>query len=82
MKKETFYIPKQFVSALINDDRSGLTEEEDTALDNFIQWGLSGYSRFYAVCPDSEHWDVHFSGYNDVLEGVACDCIAMEFVIE
>lgn len=67
----TYIIPAHFTTALAYDDRSGLNDEDEQALDEFLK-GL----------PEGEHsWDFpdqeeHYPNENDVYGlSLACSCV-------
>ena len=62
------YVPEHFVSAIVNNDRSGLSEEDIAELDEFCKdladngIPASGLSPVYG--PDGEFWDVDDDPYS------------------
>jgi len=77
METIEFTIPSHFLSALFNGDVSGLSDEDDKALDKFTDDNLKRYSMFHAV-DDS---DAGFMSYHDMRNyGIlACDCSTITF---
>jgi hypothetical protein len=73
-----FTLPSHWACALINDDRTGLTDEEELALDGFIEEMIKGYGKCWPIaCSDEES----FSPWHDAMPyGVlACDCVDVTF---
>lgn len=73
-----FTLPQHWACALINDDRSGLSDEEETALDAFIDEMIKGYGKCWAIDCSEE---TSFSPWHDAQPyGVlACDCVDVTF---
>lgn len=56
-KFEEIDAPAHWASALINDDRSGLEERDEKALDAWLSREGEAYSMFYCVgCADESHF--------------------------
>ena len=78
MQLETFELPDFWASALINADTSGLSDEEEQALNAFEKFMLEEYGQCWAVdCTD----DPHFVKFHDAARfGVlACDVLQFTF---
>jgi hypothetical protein len=73
MELEKYELPIHWASALVNGDESGLSEEDQKALDKFTRYMLKVYGQCF--CIDVED-DVYFSLYHDATQfGVlAADC--------
>jgi hypothetical protein len=73
-------IPTPFISALINSDTSGLSDEDEAALDAMIDFYLKDNQCFHAI--DTRD-DCGFLTYHDMREfGVlASDCETVVFDI-
>jgi len=80
MKTAEYIIPESYLCALINGDTSGLSDEDDSALDRFIDDRLKEYPRFHCL---SDTRDEGFMKYHDLEPyGVlACDCVTVAFDI-
>lgn len=80
MITETYTIPSHFLSALINTDESGLTDEESAALDKFVDDNITEGHYFMALSADEKD-DVGFCHYHDMQPyGVlAADCHKVTF---
>ena len=78
MITETYIIPSHFLCALINSDESGLTDEDSTALDAFVDANQTEGHYFMAL---SDVEDVGFVTYHDMQpHGVlAADCHEVVF---
>lgn len=67
-----FIVPSYSLCALINGDFSGLTEEEETQINKFIEETAQTYgSAFFSPDVNSEEY---FSWHNDIdsLGGIVC----------
>lgn len=80
MKTETFTLPSFLLCALFYDDRSGLSDEDEAALDKFTDDNLAHHKHFFAV---STGEDMGFMKYHDMKSyGIlACDCEEVIFDI-
>ena len=72
------HVPEQFLSALVNADRSGMSSEDEAEFDTFCQdlanSGIPG-SGLNPVCgPDGEFWDVDDDPYTG--RSVLCSVFA------
>jgi len=79
MQTIDYVLPNWTICPLFNSDCSGLTDEEDTALDNFIdlQIRLYKYDRFFAIAVKEDGNRVS----ND-LDNLGADCSVVTFDIE
>lgn len=59
MERNTYRIPAHYVSALVNDDYSGLSDADEIELNTWLKNVNPGY----ATCPDDEPF---FSHNNDI----------------
>ena len=74
MNFEYFELPIYWASALVNGDESGLSEEDEKALDRFVRYMVTMYG--HCTCVDVEE-DVYFSRYHDAIQfgALAADCV-------
>jgi len=78
MQIETFQLPDFWASALINGDISGLSDEDEQALEAFTNSMIKDYGSCWAIdCTD----EAHFSKFHDASSfGVlACDVLKFSF---
>ena len=78
MQIETFQLPDFWASALINGDTSGLSDEDEQALENFTNSMIKDYGSCLAIdCT----YEPHFSKFHDASSfGVlACDVLKFSF---
>ena len=73
MTKKEFNISKHYLTALINNDFSGMTDDEKNQLESFIEHNKLGY----AYCPDFDSDDMGFTKCN--VSGSYSDCIQLTF---
>lgn len=57
---DTYILPAHFASALVNDDRSGLSDEDEKELDEWLEKTQPGYCM---MIKDGDAW---FSWHNDM----------------
>lgn len=82
MKTIDFALPSYYACYFINGDRDGLTEDELTILDSFIDNGVKNYGTFYCINANVE--DSLFCGYNDLpgMSNIGSDICKYTFVIK
>ncbi len=82
---ETLALPDHWASALINGDTSGMTDEDELALDLFTEHMVEMYGQCHAMTCSDEHDEESpgFLTYHDARDfGVlACNCLAYTFDI-
>jgi hypothetical protein len=78
MNIEYFDLPEFWLSALINSDESGLSDEDSKALNEWLDGHLKTYTTMHALTTTE---DVGFLTYHDARSvGVlACDCVRVAF---
>lgn len=78
MKTETYIIPDFYLAALFNGDSSGLSDEDEKALDSFVETEMKPKRRFNAIDTGQ---GLGFLRYHDLEPyGVlACDCVEVIF---
>lgn len=78
LKVEQFLLPAHWASALINDDASGLDDDDAAALDQFADDMVKTYGRCWPLTCDD---DLQFMTYHDARPfGVlACDVVTFHF---
>ena len=67
----TYTLPAHWASALINDDRTGLEDEDERELDSWLAWAKPGH------CVDVTG-EPEFRPFNDA-DTLACDCLEFFF---
>lgn len=70
---ETYRIPANYASALINDDYSGLSDEDETELNEWIERVQPGH----ATCPDGEPFFAHG---HDINRSQGANCYDVVFI--
>jgi len=78
IKTVTHNISDHYMSALINNDFSGLEDDDIETLNNFINNKLKEYPMFYAICPS----DCEGSFSRCDICKLNSNCIEVEFIIE
>lgn len=80
MDIETYKLPAHWASALINDDQSGLDDDDAAALDRFTAHMTAVHGRCWPLTCDD---DAGFETYHDARQfGVlACDTLTYYFDI-
>ena len=78
MKTEEYLLPAWTLSALINDDWSGLIEEDEKSLEAFLERGVAEHGTFFALCP--EEAEPSFYRSND-LNNLGDNCLEVTFCI-
>lgn len=79
MKLVEYTLPVYYASALVNGDYSGMSDEEETELNNFLKEKVEQYGAFYCVQADVE--DVSFRWSND-MNNLGADCCTFHFDID
>lgn len=51
MNTASYILPNWTLCYLVNDDHSGLSDEEKVKVDQFIEKGLAAYDRFWCLGP-------------------------------
>ena len=76
---QPYVVPSHWVCALVNDDFTGVSDDEDAMIRQFIK-DLG--SRYLFIVPDDE--DVYFTRCHDARDyGIpACDCMAVRIAFE
>ncbi len=64
MKTISFILPSYYASTFVNGDYSGLSDEEEKVINDFISVNLAEYGRFY--CVDADVDNVYFARHNDL----------------
>lgn len=67
MRRFLEYIPVWAIGAIVNDDYTGLTNEDIAIIKNWI-----AENEIYLVCPPIDMYGVHFEPVPAF--GLACDC--------
>ena len=70
-------IPDFLLSALINSDESGLSDDESAALDRFTANMMREHGSCRAMMPDD--CEASFTGTHDIPGILACDCVRVPF---
>ena len=81
MRTREYTIPSFYLSALINSDMSGLNDNDESALNEFVDSELKDNKMFHCL---SDTEDMGFMTYHDLQPfGVlACDCSRVVFQVE
>lgn len=82
MKTLELELPRDWACALVNGDESGLEDDDQSALDMFVDWMIAKYGQCWCVnVSDDDGGD--FRRYHDATEfGVlACDVATFTFDI-
>ena len=71
-------LPAHWASALFNDDTTGLTDDEEMALNRFVDEMVKGYGKCWPIACSEE---TSFSPWHKAQPyGVlACDCVDITF---
>ncbi len=77
IKTVTYNISDHYLSALINNDFSGLEEDDVKILNEFIDRGLAEYPMFYTLYPNDT--ETNFSRCD--ICNLYSNCIEVEFQI-
>lgn len=72
-----YILPTHWLSALINDDWSGLDDKEEKEIRDWLNKEGKQYPRFWALCP-SEDDDLGFKWRNDA-NNLGQDCTRVTF---
>ena len=82
MKTLDLELPVDWAVALINSDETGLEDDDQAALDAFVDWMLSKYGKCWCVNVSDDE-SGNFKHYHDASEfGVlACDVATFTFDI-
>ncbi len=84
IQTHSMYLPNFWASALINSDCSGLTQQEESELNRFIEhWQDDLYINTANIPSDENcYFESHFMKYHDAsnLGVLACDCC--EYIFE
>ena len=72
MTQETYRIPDYFLAALINDDYSGLSDQEEKELNTWLKNVNPGH----ATCPDDES----FFSHNNDINNLGSNCYDVVFI--
>jgi hypothetical protein len=80
LQTTVYTLPAHWASVLINNDYTGVSDEDEQEIDNFID-GEFGESLFCTVCITNED-EPSFCKYHDAQPyGVlACDCLDYTFI--
>ena len=73
MEQNTYRIPAHYVCALVNDDWSGLSDEDEKELKEWLETTEPGS----ATCPDGETFFAHG---NDINRNIGADCYDVIFI--
>lgn len=73
MKQQTYRIPAHYICALVNDDWSGLSEEDEKELNEWLQRENPGYCCY----PDGEPFFTHG---HDINRNQGADCYDVVFI--
>jgi len=80
MKTQDYLLPTWTLCPLINDDYTGISDQDAEQLNSFIAGELEKYPMFWALCPEDID---NYSGFyprND-LNNLGDDCITVTFQI-
>lgn len=80
MKLETFELPTFWASALINGDTSGLSDEDEKALDAFTDWMVKEYGSCH--CLDVQGDGDNFRWRHDATSFGVLACNVADFVFD
>ncbi len=72
MEQNTYRIPAHFVVALINDDYSALSDQDEIELNTWLKNVNPGH----ATCPDGEP----FFSHNNDINNLGSDCYDVVFI--
>jgi len=78
--EEKINFPTYYLSYIINDDASGLSEEEKIRCDNFLSWYYNEAKKLNSnitFCVDNTFES--FFSWNPAI-GLACDCIDLTII--
>ena len=64
MKTIDFILPSYYASAFVNGDYSGLSDEEEEMISDFINANITKYGRFYCIDVDVDN--TYFARHNDL----------------
>jgi len=71
-EQTTYRIPSHYLVALINDDYTGLTDEDEKELNEWLERVQPGH----ATCPDGEP----FFAYRNDINSLGDDCYDVIFI--
>lgn len=77
LKTETFALPAFWASALVNGDTSGLTDEDETAMNTWLE--AEPQLANCLGCSDEAQFTKVHDAYGLVL---ACDCLEFTFALK
>lgn len=75
---ETFILPAHWAVALINGDTSGMTDEDEAAIDDFLVAQSDGTSFIHCVDMGEDEGFMRHHDASDFLP-FACDCATFTF---
>ena len=78
LQTEVYTLPAWVVTALVNDDFSGLSDHEERQVELFINNELQRHKRFFVLAPNAS--EPEFMTTND-FDGLAGDCYRVEVLI-
>lgn len=73
MEPTTYRIPANYLCALVNDDWSGLNDDDEKELNEWLEKEQPGH----ACCPDGEPFFTH---RNDIQGFIGNDCYDVVFI--
>ena len=71
----TYQIPTFAVSAIINDDYSGINDDDEKAIKNFLDGFSGGFIADWSQNIDNPY----FSAYNDILGYIGAEVVDVDF---
>lgn len=80
MKTVQYTIPTWAICPLVNNDSSGITDDEERILTSWVTRELKKYKMFHCLCPN-ESTPERFATWNDIICQVG-DVIDCEFQVE
>lgn len=75
-----FVIPNWALSALINADMSGLTDEDEAKINKFVDKTVAKYGYAIFSLPEDDELDLGFKYSNDI-DNLGSDCSKLLLVI-
>jgi hypothetical protein len=81
MKIAEYELPTLWIAALVNDDETGMSDEDSDALARFVADALKTHKTFHCLGPKDEDCEGYFMKYHDAHPyGVlACDVTTVLF---